>query len=89
MSMWQTLVLIKSLIVNKGVVIPASWCYSLQECIGYASCGQTLTSQSSEAWDLYSSAFFFLNVFGFLDILHPQHIIETRVLEYFYKHYKI
>lgn len=46
--------------MNKIVVIPASWCYSPEECVGYASCGQTLTSQSSEAWDLYSSAFFFL-----------------------------
>lgn len=74
--------------MNKGVVIPASWCYSLQECIGYASRGQTLISQSSEAWDLYSSVFF-LNVFGLLDILHLHHIIKTHVLEYFHKHYKI
>lgn len=35
------------------------------------------------------TCFFFLNVFGLLDILHPQHIIKTRVLEYFHKHYKI
>lgn len=60
-----------------------NWCYSPEECVGYASCGQTLTSQSSEAWDLYSSAFFLKknnnNVFCLLDILHPQHIIKTRV----------
>lgn len=91
-TMWQTLVLMRSLIVNKIVVISASWCYRPEECVGYTSCGQTLTSQSSEAWDLYSPGFFFFlkkNVFGLLDILHPQHIIKTRVLEYFHKHYKI